>query len=53
VLTPFLGECRDYRSVDGILVPHQMAGLWVIDGTPRPYARFSVVRMEFDAIEPY
>jgi hypothetical protein len=53
VLTPFLGECRDYRSVDEMLVPHEMVGSWVIDGAPRDYARFSVVRLDFDAGEPY
>jgi len=53
VLTPFLGECRDYRRVEGMLVPHEMVGSWVIDGTPQPYARFNVVRLEFDAVEPY
>ena len=53
VLTPFLGEYLDYRSVDGMLVPHQVVGAWVIDGRPQPYARFNVVRMDVDAVEPY
>lgn len=53
VLTPFLGESSDYREVDGLLVPHQMAGLWVIDGTPMPYALFHVTRIEFDVKEPF
>ena len=52
VLTPFLGEFRDYRRVDGMLVPHEMVGSWVIDGNPEPYARFRVAQMEIDAREP-
>jgi hypothetical protein len=47
-LTPFLGEYRDYRRVEGMLVPYEVAGSWVIDGMPQKYARFNVVRMEFD-----
>ena len=49
VLTPFVGEFRDYRRVDGMLVPHEMVGSWVIDGKREPYARFSVAGMEFEA----
>jgi hypothetical protein len=52
VLTPFLGECRDYRRVDGLLVPHEMIGSWMIDGTPMPYARFRVAAIEFDVNPP-
>lgn len=53
MLTPFLGECSDYRTVGGLLVPHQMVGSWIIEGTPVPYARFDVVRIEFDARGPF
>jgi hypothetical protein len=53
VLTPFLGECRDYRDVDGVIVPHEMVGSWIIDGTPMPYARFRVATIEFDTTAPF
>jgi hypothetical protein len=52
VLTPFVGECRDYRDAGGLVLPHQLIGLWVIDGTPVPYARFNVTRIEFDVALP-
>jgi hypothetical protein len=51
VLTPFVGECHDYRDIGGLIVPHQVIGSWVIDGTPMPYARFNITRIEFD-VEP-
>ena len=53
VLTPFVGEYTDYRVVDGMAIPHEMAGSWVIDGSSELYARFSVARIEFGAIAPY
>ena len=53
VLTTFLGECADYRDVNGVLVPHHMVGSWIVDGVPAPYARFDVARLEFDPSEPY
>ena len=52
VLTPFVGECRDYRDAGGLVVPHQVIGSWVIDGTPAPYARFNITRIEFDVKLP-
>ena len=53
VLTPFIGECTDYRQVDGMTVPFHVEGSWVIDGAPIPFARFDVTRIEFDAREPF
>ncbi|MCM3880534.1 MAG: hypothetical protein ND807_10545 [Vicinamibacterales bacterium] len=52
-LTPFLGEYHDYRDVDGVIVPHEMVGSWIIDGTPMPYARFRVAAIEFDTAAPF
>jgi|SRR4029079_5183764 hypothetical protein len=53
VLTPFVGECTDYRRVDGVIVPFHVQGCWVIDGTPMPFARFDVTQIEFDSTEPF
>jgi hypothetical protein len=50
VLTPFVGETRDYRDVNGLLVPHEMIGSWIVDGTPMPYARFRIVAIDFDVM---
>ncbi len=47
-LTPFLGRCADYRSVDGVLVPHRMIASWVINGHPVEYVDFLVEQLEFD-----
>ena len=49
VLTPFTGECRDYRKVEGLLVPHELTAYWHISGKPVAYARFQVEEMEYDA----
>lgn len=53
VLTPFVGACADYREEDGLLVPFQVEASWVINGSPLPYARFFVERLEFDRPEPF
>lgn len=52
-LTPFTGVSEDYRTVDGLLVPHRMTALWEVDGRPIPYAQFLVERLEYDAAAPY
>jgi hypothetical protein len=49
VLMPFSVECRDYRRVDGLLVPHAVDAYWHVDGRAIPYARFRVQHMEYDA----
>lgn len=53
VLTPWSGECAEYREVDGLLVPHQMVAYWHVDGQRIPYVRFLVEKLEFDATAPY
>jgi hypothetical protein len=46
-LTTFVGRLSDFRAVDGILVPHRVAGGWVIDGEMVDYANFEVVQLRF------
>jgi len=53
VLTPWLGECRDYREVDGLRVPVRIEVGWRVDGRDRPYARWEFERIEFDRAEPF
>jgi hypothetical protein len=53
VLTPWSGEYADYREVDGLLVPHQVAVYRHIGGQRIPYARFRVERLEYDAHAPF
>jgi len=48
VLTPFVGRMRDYRSVNGLLVPHRLVAAWVVDGQPIEYADFEVEAIEFE-----
>jgi hypothetical protein len=48
VLTPFIGEYGDFRHVDGVLVPHQVNGYWILDGERVPFARFRVESLEYD-----
>jgi hypothetical protein len=48
VLTPFSGECADYREAGGMLVPHRMTACWHVEGRRLPYARFLVEALEYD-----
>ena len=48
LLTPFTGRLSDYRTVDGLLVPHMMVAAWIVGGREIEYVRFSVKRIEFD-----
>jgi hypothetical protein len=52
-LTPWSGEFRDYRTVDELLVPHQVVAHWHVKEQRIPYARFQVERLEYDATAPF
>jgi hypothetical protein len=52
-LTPWSGEFRDYRTVDELLVPHQVVAHWHVREQRIPYARFQVERLEYDATAPF
>jgi hypothetical protein len=49
VLTPWRGEYGNYRTVEGLLVPHQVTASWHGDGPPAPYAQFRVEQLDYDA----
>lgn len=53
VLTPWSGEFRDYREVDGLLVPFQSDVSWKLNGKTQPYARWVFEQVEYDRPEPY
>jgi hypothetical protein len=53
VLTPFFGVVRDWREVDGLLVPFDIEAGWIIDGRPFTFARFLVESLEFDRPDPF
>jgi hypothetical protein len=53
VLTPFLGEYRDYREVGGLLIPFRCEVSWQVDGRAQPYARWELEQVELDVPEPY
>ena len=53
VLTPFVGECSDFREIDGLKLPFQVVGSWLIDGKPHTYVRFQVERIELDRASPF
>lgn len=53
VLTPWSGQYRDYREIDGLLVPHEVAVYWHVDGERIPYARFLVERLAYDVTAPF
>jgi uncharacterized protein DUF6544 len=47
-LTPFSGECTDYREAGGMLVPYRMTACWHVGGRRVPYACFLVEALEYD-----
>lgn len=53
VLTPWSGECADYREVEGMLAPHRLVAYWHLDGQRIPYVRFLVEWLEYDATAPF
>jgi hypothetical protein len=53
VLTPFRGECANFRDETGLLVPHHMTAWWHVDGKAVPYARFIVDTLDYDETEPF
>jgi hypothetical protein len=52
-LTPFVGELRDWREVDGLHVPFAVEASWILDGRPFTFARFQVEAVEFDRPAPF
>jgi hypothetical protein len=48
VLTEFYGSMRDYREVNGLLVPHSLIAHWRVGDELVPYARFEVEQIEYD-----
>jgi hypothetical protein len=53
VLTPWDGEYRDYREVDGLLVPFRSDVSWRVNGETKPYARWEFEQVEYDRPEPF
>jgi hypothetical protein len=52
-LTPFRGECADFRDEGGLLVPHHMTARWQVEGKAVPYARFVVETLDYDQMAPF
>jgi hypothetical protein len=48
LMTPFVGRTSDFRSVDGVLVPHRVVAAWIIDGKTIEYVNFEVQALKFD-----
>jgi hypothetical protein len=52
-LTVWSVELRDYRDVDGLVVPHDVTATWHLDRGDFRYARFLVERIEYDRPRPF
>jgi hypothetical protein len=52
-LTPFVGSLSDWRSLDGLRVPFQVEGAWIIDGQPFRFAHFVVDQFEPGVAEAF
>jgi hypothetical protein len=53
ILTPWAGEYRDYRQVQGLIVPHELTSFYSVDSQRIPVLRFEINRIEYDATAPY
>jgi hypothetical protein len=53
ILTPWSGEYRDYRQVEGLIVPHELTSFYSVDSQRIPILRFEVIRLEYDATAPF
>lgn len=45
----WLGKVSDYEQEHGMMVPKAIEASWIIDGETKPYARFNITEMEFNA----
>jgi hypothetical protein len=52
-LLPWSGDYKDYRSVNGLLVPHHFIGFWHVEGERIPYVDFVLDTPEYDVREPF
>jgi hypothetical protein len=46
---PWLGKVSNYQEENGMMVPKTIEASWIIDGETKPYGRFDITEMEFDA----
>lgn len=49
VLTPWIGQYREYREFSGFQVPTAVSVAWELDTGRFEYARFQIVRLEYNA----
>jgi hypothetical protein len=52
-LLPWSGDYTDYRSINGLLVPHHFIGYWHVAGERIAYVDFVLETPEYDVKEPY
>jgi hypothetical protein len=52
-LLPWSGDYEDYRTVDGLLVPHHFIGYWHVDGERIAYVDFVLEPPQYDVPEPF
>ena len=48
-LQQWKGTFSNYKSIGGHYVPTALEACWIIDGVEKPYARFTVSQLEFNA----
>ena len=50
---PWLARFEQYRRWHGVLIPTMGEASWIIDGQRQPYARFTVVELDYDQLRPF
>ena len=48
VLTPWVGHFREYRNVQGMMVPMYGQAAWIVNGEVKPYFRGRTLDIEFE-----
>ncbi|GAB2468013.1 hypothetical protein GCM10011375_30740 [Hymenobacter qilianensis] len=50
---PWVGRFAEYQTIRGVRVPTQAEASWIVDGQPRPYARFQLLELEYNQTDAY
>ena len=50
---PWLARFEQYRHWHGVLIPTVGEASWIIEGQRQPYARFTVVALDYDQLQPF
>ncbi|MBC6605890.1 hypothetical protein H8B13_03580 [Hymenobacter sp. BT188] len=53
VRLPWVGRFAEYQTIHGVRVPTQAEASWIVDGQPRPYAKFQLQELDYNSMDSY